>query len=402
MLFVAPILSNNPIKYNIDAYIVRTNELGDTDWSFYYRIANNTSQPGMYSGFTRIIECSTGGFVFVSPILNRINGVTYWGLSLVRIDKDGIILWEKNFNDYNVEMGFSLVEVDYKGYAIAGTTQHYDSERNTLDRDIFIIQTDFNGNLKWAETYKGFNSDWASSIITCKSGGFAIVGKTEYYCETCSDILMLRIDSKGQVQWNYTYGGISHDVGYSIVECNDGGFAISGSTKANECNDTDVLLLRLDQNGNEQWNCTYGIQGNEDGWSLIQRQEGGFSIGGTTTSQRYPQGRLADAIIILTDENGTLLKKKSLYYNSWARVYGYYFNSWGYSMSESNEVGYTIVGTVTDMNYREWDIILFHIDTNGNLLLNRTYGDLSYDYGYSLVNCSDEGYAIAGVKVTPI
>ena len=66
----------------------------------------------------------------------------------------------------------------------------------------------------------------------------------------------------GKVQaatmWNQTYGGIDDDLGYSVVENSDGGYAITGETLSFGAGSSDVWLVKINATGNEQWNQTYG------------------------------------------------------------------------------------------------------------------------------------------------
>ena len=108
LLFYTPIHTGTSNNYNIDTQIFRTNEKGETLWSYTLSIANNTSQPNRAVGFISITECSNGDFALAAPILNRKHSTTVWGLTLIRIDKDGHLLWKEFYDELDFEIGLSL------------------------------------------------------------------------------------------------------------------------------------------------------------------------------------------------------------------------------------------------------------------------------------------------------
>ena len=71
---------------------------------------------------------------------------------------------------------------------------------------------------------------------------------------------MVKTDSAGTMQWNKTYGGTGNDLGNSIVQTTDGGYAIAGYTNSVGAGGNDVYLVKTDSHGNMQWNKTYGAE----------------------------------------------------------------------------------------------------------------------------------------------
>lgn len=127
-------------------------------------------------------------------------------------------------------------------------------------------------------------------------------------CLGCDD------DCDGQIdegcQWNKTVGGIGWDGVGSVIQGNGGGYVIAGITESYGAGSSDAWVLKIDEDGNEQWNKTYGGTDNDGVSSLISGNNGGYVIAGGTSS--YGTGVCdgstgsegLNAWIIKTDENG--------------------------------------------------------------------------------------------------
>jgi predicted secreted protein len=181
-----------------------------------------------------------------------------------------------------------------------------------------------------------------------------------------------------------TYGGTNNEWGYSLVETSDGGYAIAGETYSYGAGGSDFWLVKTDPAGNAQWNQTYGGTDWDEGFSVVETSDGGYVITGYTNS--YGAGN-TDVWLIKTDASGTML---------WTRTYGGTSGEWGYSVVETSNGGYAITGTTLSYGAGGYDVWLIKTDASGTAQWTRTYGGTDHDYGYSVVETSDGGYVITG------
>jgi len=79
-------------------------------------------------------------------------------------------------------------------------------------------------------------------------------------------------------------GEENDDGGYSLIQTSDGGYAITGPTYSFGAGGADVYVVKLNANGNLQWTTTIGGKEEDVGFSLIQTSDGGYAIAGTTKS----------------------------------------------------------------------------------------------------------------------
>jgi len=161
------------------------------------------------------------------------------------------------------------------------------------DSDTNITPTTFTGEIEWQKTFGGSNDDIAQGIIETTDGGYAVIGLTKSIDGDITDksveendFWVLKLTSEGSIEWQRTYGGSGDDRGRAIIQTNDGGYAITGPSKSadgdgsNNQGQHDHWILKLDNQGNIQWERSFGFSGHDHSRSLFQTNDGGFFIGG--------------------------------------------------------------------------------------------------------------------------
>jgi hypothetical protein len=230
----------------------------------------------------------------------------------------------------------------------------------------------------WTQTYGGASNEYAFSLVETYDGGYIIGGSTEPMFAGSSDCWLVKTDANGNMLWNQTFGGEGYDNLFSLVETSDGGYALACTTQSFGVGNNDFWLVKTDMNGNTEWNQTYGGAESDITYSLIETSDGGYAISGYTNS--FGDGSY-DSWLIKTDVNGNML---------WNKTYGGAGAEEASSLVETSDGGYALAGLITDILW------LVKTDVNGNMLWNQTYGRAGYDSWTSLVQTFDGGYVIAG------
>ena len=128
------------------------------------------------------------------------------------------------------------------------------------DADFWILKLDPQGEIEWQKTYGGPRFDLAHSIQQTQDGGYVVGGWTRSYGAGEEDVWVLKLDPDGEIEWQKTYGGAGFDSAHSIRQTEDGGYVIAGETESFGAGGTDVWVLKLDANG-EISGCQEGLIG---------------------------------------------------------------------------------------------------------------------------------------------
>jgi hypothetical protein len=324
-----------------------------------------------------VVECNDGGIAIAGYTKSYgIGDSDFW---LIRTDANGNHLWDRIYGGVDNEECWELIECSDGGFALIGNIYNYTS----ADMDIWIVRTNSTGHMQWNQTYGGTANDYGGSIIELNSGNFAIIGTTRSYGPGSEAGWLINIDSNGQPLWNQTYGGGIAESLRSIVECSDGGFAMSGHTLSYGAGDYDVWLVRTDSSGNAYWNQTYGGSDYDQSSELILSTSGGFAIIGFSESF---SGGGCDVWLIRTNAGGDLV---------WNRTYPSPAWDAGRSLIEVSTHGFAIAGSKDDSASDGW---LVRVDVDGNPLWNKTYtyGPQGSEQFASIVESSSGGFITTG------
>jgi len=281
----------------------------------------------------------------------------------------------------NHDEGQFLIQTSDGGYAITGTTTSFGAR----EWDVYVVKLDATGNLQWTRTIGGPESDEGYSLIQTSDGGYAITGQTKSFGAGDWDVYVVKLDVNGNLQWNRTIGGKKEDWGSLLIQTSDGGYAIAGATTSFGAGEADIYLVKLDATGNLQWTRTIGGPKGDEGYSLIQTSDGGYAIAGATES--FGAGDW-DVYVVKLDAHGNL---------QWNRTIGGKKEDVGHSLIQTSDGGYAIAGETYSFGAGESDVYVVKLDAHGNLQWTRTIGGESEDWGTSLIQTSDGGYAIAGM-----
>jgi len=321
---------------------------------------------------------SDGGYI-VAAYTNSFGAGDY-DIFLIKTNSSGNVQWAKTYGGTTRDRVYSVQQTSDGGYIVGGWRAPASS---TVD-DVFLIKTDANGNIQWAKTFGGTDDDQDNSVQQTSDGGYIMTGGTASFGAGNWDIWLIKTDANGNISWAKTYGGTNYDYAYSVQQTSDGGYILAGETRSFGAGNVDIILIKTNSSGNLQWAKTYGGTGSDITWSVQQTSDGGYIVAGYTTS--FGAGNV-DIILIKTNSSGNL---------QWAKTYGGTNYDYAYSVQQTSDGGYIVAGYTTSFGAGGSDFFLIKTDANGNLIWAKTYGGTGDDNAYSFQQTSDGGYIVAG------
>jgi len=190
------------------------------------------------------------------------------------------IVWSKTFGGENDDFLRFLFQTADGDYLLVGETTSFSKGK----ADIWIIKLDRMGNKRWDKTFGGADDDWVNVLIQAQDGGYLIAGKTYSFGAGEGDAWIIKLDGEGNIIWERVFGGSYNDSAYLLVQTNDGGYAVGGYTFSFSLGRADFWLIKLDSEGNKIWEKTFGGDGEDSLRSLIECDDGGFILSGITYS----------------------------------------------------------------------------------------------------------------------
>jgi hypothetical protein len=282
------------------------------------------------------------------------------------------------------EYGWGLTQIHDGGFIITGRKEN----KATNSKDMITIRTDDNGFGIWERNYGGSSNEEGYSVVQSQDGNILSIGYTWSYGNE-QQIFVVKSDLSGRKIWQKTYGGSNRDIGHKAIITTDGYIAIVGQTNSpgiSKGND-DIWLSKIDQDGNEKWIKAYGENNHEVGYDIVEIENGGFLIVGY---RDFYDKAGKDILIIKTDSNGNKIWEKTIGSTGVS-------DDIAYSISKSRNYGYIICASTKASNNDWYDPQVINIDFDGNIIWNITYNGSGLKHTrWVATSTFDGGAAILG------
>jgi len=219
---------------------------------------------------------SDGGAVFLGR--NVIDVFIKHDAWLVRVDPAGSVVWSQGFARPGAgkHFLFDAAELADGSWIAVGATSILDQP----PQPAWIVRLDPAGAPLWQYEYGGGSAEAAHSVTLTSDGGFAVAGWTNSSGAGSDDAWVMKIDSTGAIVWQRTYGGLDADRAESIVELDDGGFAVAGSSDSFTSSGHAPWILRLDGEGQLLWHAVVADEVWGDLGAVAQANDGQLVVVG--------------------------------------------------------------------------------------------------------------------------
>lgn len=326
-----------------DVWAIKLNEGGGIEWQKTYG--------GTGSDTTRAVaRTSDGGYVIASRSSSfGSGGSNFW---VLKISSIGGIDWQKTVGGSRSEIPHAIQQTADGGYIVGGFTNSF----GALGKDYYVVKLDANGIAQWQNRYGGNGGDVIRSILQVSDGGYLVAGFTHSF-GTAGDIMILKLDESGELEWQKRYGGAKFEEPSTILEVSDGFIVMEQSSSFT--GSTDAWIFKIDFDGDMIWQRTFGGRGGMDELSsAMLTDDGGFIAAGETSSNFIPS---EDFWAVKFDADG---------FPEWQKRYGGMNIDSVESMDLTPEGGAIMVGTTRSFGAGGLDIWGVRVNADGTLLGN--------------------------------
>jgi len=182
------------------------------------------------------------------------------------------------------------------GYILAG--QDYTSTNNM--EDLYFYMIDEKGKRTSIIAISNTGKDKVSYIAQDGKGSYMVTGFSS------SDVILAKINTLGQLQWQKSYGGGGFEQGYYFIPTSDGGYMIIGE-KYNGVN-VSIFLIKTDAEGEKEWSKTYYGDNGQDFPGKIIEVDGGYLF----TCSHLEENGIYDGYIVKINTIGDTLWTKQV------------------------------------------------------------------------------------------
>ncbi len=325
-----------------------------------------------------IVQLSTGSvFICGNSASGNLGGTD---ISLLKLDRYGNEQWTEYYGDNNPNNGYCINTCADGSLILLG-----DALVSSSDKDILIYKIDTIGNIIWQYVFSSPLNESAQSIEQTLDGGFVAAGfQTDTF--GYNNAFVLKIDTNGNYLWDKSIGGSDNDYASMIKQLPGGNLILTSDSRSFGAGAYDVELTKMDANGNIIWQYTYGDSLNNGCQGIFVTSDNYLiSYGETEISTASPYDMFFEKI----DTNGVSI---------WKKLYGGVTTTDAcFSICESYDNGFILTGYSNSFNGgAPIDLAVLKIDSVGNEIWGRGYGGLGVDIGYQIIPSLDNGYYITG------
>lgn len=339
---------------------------------------------------------------------------------LWKLDETGGTDWQKSFGGSGSDLLKVILNTTDGGFILGGNSNSpvgFDKKQaNRGANDYWIIKLDAKGNPLWERVFGGKGNEDLTALIATRDGGYLIGGSSSSSAEIDDSLLgakkensrgsldywIIKIDGQGKEIWQHTYGGKYADVLKSMVATADGGYLIGGYSNSPATSDknaeslgtgNDFWVLKLDEKGGIEWQQVLGGAAEDQLKVVLQTKDGNYVTAGQSNSNTRTTKKGTDVWVVKLDVTGSLL---------WENAYDIGKNDILTSLIEQED-GHFLMGAYSPSGYDQAnneeginDYVALKIAPNGEELWRKIFGSNGEDVLKKLIETRDGGYLMVG------
>ncbi len=270
--------------------ILKITKTGTQIWRNDFEAGNNSSASGV---------AELNGYIFICGKTSRNYSTTKNDILLIKANSAGDTIWTKTYGGAEAEYGTNIIATSDGNILIAGKTESFGAG---MFGDIYLVKVNTSGDTIWTASYPDQDQEVPFHLMETQNGEYLITGTNEDNSQY-RELYLLKVSATGQQIWNKKIGPPTYKWGYSTIELTNGDLLTCGKHTVSGYNQ--ALLVKTDNTGNVIWGKEFGVNNlSEEGNSVKQNRDGSFTITGTCFDVSTGQ---TDIILLKVDQNGNQL-----------------------------------------------------------------------------------------------
>lgn len=355
-------------------------------------------------------------------------GAGFMDFWVMKLDASGNMVWQNTIGGSKDDFCLDGHATADGGYILAGHSKSNisgDKTENTLgffeNNDMWIIKLNSSGAIEWQNTIGGLHIDYAEIIRELPDGSFIVAGNSSSgisYDKTVDlhgtagltyDIWVLKLTSTGSIVWQKNIGGGSDDYFSDLILTADGGFLIGAESysgigfekTAPLIGVFDNWIIKLDADGNIEWDKTIGGDNLDNIGGLAQTTDGNYVVGAYSMS-----GISGNKTEISNGTDYWVYKLDTLGNIIWQNTIGGLSTDFLYAISATDDNGVIVVGESNSganidkdevsVGGSATDYWIIKINQTGGICWQETIGGNNQDVGRAIYQKSPGAFVVGG------
>ena len=322
---------------DLDYWIWKMDEHGTEDWQ--------KSFGGTGSDLLQSVRNTNDGGFILAGTSNSPKGMgkkqdgrggnDYW---IIKLNAKGTEEWQQTYGGSEQDDLLSVSPTRDGGYIVGGSSasaKNGDKATATNgNMDYWILKLDSDGKIEWQKSFGGQYADLLRALSPTRDGGYILGGysnspqsaqKASANFGEGGDFWVLKLDSRGEIEWQQTFGGDGDDQLYALQQTTDGGYIAGGNSNSGATgnknktnrNGSDFWVLKLDTGGGIVWQETYDFGRVDILSSIIENEDHTFLVGGHAQSEvmgtnKKDREEINDYIALKLSDKGEILWSSSV------------------------------------------------------------------------------------------
>lgn len=306
---------------------------------------------------------------------------------LTKIDGDGNVVWSNKYSHCSStgsECVAAIVDVEQTsdgGYIAVGT------DSGGFGNIGFLLKLSPTGTVEWTKRYCCYAQNIYRDIRQTIDGGYIVAGRIN------TSPWIMKVDSQGDIQWENTYGSEWNLAGFSIVETSDMNYVLAGG-----CCGSGGLVIKLDPGGSMIWQRKFLVP--SPGYStspsingLVETPDGNFVVAGSYDPYGGDADYRPELFIMALSNEGEILWQSRIHVDTEVVL--------ATGLDSTFDGGY-IVSAAIGPERSSKDIMILKFNGGGDLVWRKTYGSADADESVRRIRRTRDGaYVFAGVIYSP-